>query len=78
MSFPFLEELPWPLSVPLFEQRGKPSIRFFGSDGGGVTTSLPFLKASSCLLVAFPVLDLDMFDVLLLWLASLLGLGLVV
>ena len=60
------------------QAQGKPLVRFFGSDDDDATMLFSFLEALSCMLAASPMLDLEMFSVWLVWLAPLLGSGLVV
>jgi hypothetical protein len=61
----FLEALPRPSALPLFELRGNPRSGYPGPDGDGVSTSSSFLKALSSLLAVSPVLVRVMLEFLL-------------
>ena len=61
----FLEALPRPSALPLFELRGNPRSGYLGPDSDGVSTSSSFLKALSSLLVVSPVMVRVMLEFLL-------------
>lgn len=61
----FLEALPRPLALPLFELRGKPLVWLPRPDGDGVSTSSSFLKVLSSLLAVSLVLVQVMLEFLL-------------
>ena len=60
-----LEALPRPFLRSLLELRGKPQVQFLGPNDDDVMTSFPFMKASSCLLVACLALDFEFRDIIL-------------
>ena len=52
------------LIMSLLELRGKPQVQFLGPDDGDVMTLFPFMKSSSCLLVACLALDSEFRDII--------------
>ena len=61
----FLEALPRPFLRSPARAPGETQVQFLGPDDGDVMTSFPFMKASSCLLVACLALDFEFRDIIL-------------